>query len=93
MVEDQNQPDASVQVDAEGNEEAPVARKVFSEEMHEKVSVALQKALCEEDATVPFQGDLENPVYLNILACIRAFNPESYPDPVVEGENALEEGQ
>lgn len=54
MVEDENQPDASVQVDAEGNEEAQPVKKVFSPELHEKVSVAFQKALSEEDPTVPF---------------------------------------
>jgi hypothetical protein len=30
MVEDTNQPEASVAVDAEGNEETPVVKKVFS---------------------------------------------------------------
>ena len=46
----------------------------------------MQKALAEDDPTVPFQGDLENPTYLQILSCIRNFNPENFPDPAVEGE-------
>ena len=54
--------------------------------------MALQKALSEEDPTTPFQGDLENPTYVLITNAIRSFNPESYPDPVIEGEKMLSEG-
>jgi hypothetical protein len=57
--------------------------------MHDKVSIVFKQALSEEDATVPFAGDLENPTYLTILATIRSFNPENYPDPVVDGEKVL----
>ena len=45
MVDDQSQQEASVAVDAEGNEEPPAPKKVFNEELYEKVSVAMHKAL------------------------------------------------
>lgn len=90
MVDDHSQ-EASIAVDAEGNEEAAAPKKVFNEELHEKVIVALEKALATEDASVPFQGDLENATYLTILTTLRNFNSENYPDPPVDGEAAAAE--
>ena len=64
MVEDQSQQEASVAVDEDGNQEAPVPKKVFNEELYEKVEKAMFTALKDDDPSVPFQGDLENPAYL-----------------------------
>ena len=54
MVEDASQAEGSIAVDAEGNEEAAPPKRVFNDEMHEKVSSALHIALKDDDPTVPF---------------------------------------
>ena len=45
----------------------------FNQELFERVRGVFQRALCDDE--VPFKGDLNNELYLNILACFRAFDP------------------
>ena len=40
---------------------------------------AWKKALGPDSTGPPFAGDLENPVYLNILQTLREFKVDSYP--------------
>ena len=47
--------------------EQPV-KKVFNQEKYDQVFDAWWKALRLETATPPFTGDLENPLYVSILA-------------------------
>ena len=39
---------------------------------------AWSRALRLETATPPFTGDLENPLYLSIVAGLKSFKPELY---------------
>lgn len=43
--------------------------------LYESNCAAFKKALCE--AAEPFKGDLENVTYKNILAALRAFDPNA----------------
>ena len=47
---------------------------------------AWTKALGADAASPPFTGDLENPLYLSIIAGMRSFNPELYPAPEAKAE-------
>ena len=73
---------------ADGQDSARRAQKVFNQEKYEKVIDAWVKALKAETATPPFAGDLENPLYLQIIAGIKSFKPENYVQN--EGEAAAE---
>lgn len=69
----------------------PPKKKVFNKEKYDQVFDAWWKALRLETATPPFAGDLENPLYLSILAGIKSFKPELYvppaePEAPAEGE-------
>ena len=54
---------------------APEDEPVDSAALYEQYCSAFQKALC--DAAEPFKGDLENVTYKNILAQMRAFDPNA----------------
>lgn len=71
--------------------EQPV-KKVFNQEKYDQVFDAWWKALRLETATPPFTGDLENPLYVSILAGMKSFQPELYV-PAVEPEAAKPEGE
>ena len=48
-------------------------------EVYEKMKEVLTRALTS--APPPFQGDLDNPVYLKIIETIRSFKADNYPEP------------
>ena len=60
-----------VQVSEESEE------KEFNQDVYDQVSNAWNIALTQ--ATPPFQGDLENQVYVKITQGMRDFKPEDYP--------------
>lgn len=76
----------------EGSQDAepaePKKQKTFNQEKYDKVIDAWSRALGAEASTPPFAGDLENPLYLSIIAGIKSFKPELYvpPEPKAEGE-------
>ena len=47
--------------------------------------------MAKEGATPPFAGNLEDPLYTAILDGLRAFNPEDFPEPPAEEEQASAE--
>lgn len=53
-------------------------QKTFNQEKYDQVSDAWSRALRLETATPPFTGDLENPLYLSIIAGMKSFKPELY---------------
>jgi hypothetical protein len=63
-------------------------QKTFNQEKYDKVLDAWTKALSAEAPAPPFTGDLENPLYLSIIAGIKSFKPELYvpPEAKAEGE-------
>lgn len=61
---------------------------MFNQEKYDNIIDAWIKALRLETATPPFAGDLENPIYLQIIAGIKSFKPENYVQN--EGEPAVE---
>ena len=71
-----SQVEPPVQVEEQDAAEAATPKKVFSQEQYDGVINAWRGALAVDAATPPFTGDLENPVYLNILQTIRDFKPE-----------------
>ena len=61
---------------------APTERlRIFNEEKYTRFVDVFQTALATEGATPPFAGNLEDPVYTAILAGLRVFNPDDFPDP------------
>ena len=89
-VEEEGAP-AEVPQDApeEGAEPVEVKKQTrFNEEKYEKVFDAWSRALQLETATPPFNGDLENPLYLSIIAGIKSFKPELYVPPEEKQEGA-----
>lgn len=61
-----------MKLSAEAQEEGEA---VFSQEKHDRVVTVFRRALREDDC--PFKGDLNNELYLEILAAFRAHDPAS----------------
>ena len=61
--------------------------RIFNEEKYTRIVDVFQIALATEGATPPFAGNLEDPIYTGILAGLREFNPDDFPEPPAAEED------